>query len=51
MTRDVQETVHSMQGPITKAMAKRMEEERKGKVALFEKMFQNLTWHVLYLLP
>ncbi|KAI5674118.1 hypothetical protein M9H77_14482 [Catharanthus roseus] len=47
MTRGGQETVELMQGPITRAKAKRMEEEYKGEVALFETMLQDLAWHVL----
>ncbi|KAI5669020.1 hypothetical protein M9H77_18873 [Catharanthus roseus] len=47
MTRNVQETVELMQRPIMRAKAKRMEEEYKGEVALFEKMLQDLAWHVL----
>lgn len=35
-----------LQGLITRAIAKRTEEEHKEKLALFE-MFQNLTLHLL----
>lgn len=47
MTWDVQEIVELLQGPITRAIAKRMDKEQKGKVSLFEKIIQDLTWLVL----
>ncbi|KAI5653085.1 hypothetical protein M9H77_30272 [Catharanthus roseus] len=36
MTRDTQETVELLQSPVTRAMARRMEEEHRGKIAIFE---------------
>ncbi|KAI5681924.1 hypothetical protein M9H77_03152 [Catharanthus roseus] len=47
VTRDVQEIVELSQGPVTKAMARRMEEEHRRKIAIFEKMIQDLAWQVI----
>lgn len=46
MTRDAQEMVDLFQGLVTRAMSRRRE-EHKGMAAIFEKMLQNFTWHVL----
>lgn len=43
MTRDMEETVDLIRGPTTRVMAKKIEEEHKGNVALFGKSFQDLT--------
>ncbi|KAI5648911.1 hypothetical protein M9H77_34916 [Catharanthus roseus] len=42
MTRDVQETIELLQGRVTRAIARRIEEEHRGKIAIFEKMIQDL---------
>lgn len=42
MTRDAQEMVELLQRPVAKAMARKMEKEHKGKLALFEKIIQDL---------
>lgn len=47
ITRDAQETVAFLQGLVTRVMARKMKEEYKEKMALFEKTFQDLDWHVL----
>ncbi|KAI5648569.1 hypothetical protein M9H77_34574 [Catharanthus roseus] len=47
MTRDVQKTVELLQDPVTGVMARRMEEEHQGKIAIFEKMIQDLAWQVI----
>ncbi|KAI5672485.1 hypothetical protein M9H77_12849 [Catharanthus roseus] len=47
MIGDAQETVDLFQGLVTRAKAKRKEEEHKGMVAIFTKMIQNFTWHVV----
>lgn len=47
MTWDAQEMVDLLQGSVTRVMTRKREKEHKGKVALFEKSFQDLTWHVL----
>lgn len=47
MTRDAQETVNLLRGPVTRARAKRMEEEYKEMEELFENMLENFTWHTL----
>ncbi|KAI5652908.1 hypothetical protein M9H77_30095 [Catharanthus roseus] len=44
MTWDAQGTVQLLQGPVTRAMARRIEEEHRGKIAKFEKMIQDLAW-------
>ncbi|KAI5664512.1 hypothetical protein M9H77_23835 [Catharanthus roseus] len=46
MTRDAQEIIELLQVSITRAMAKRMEEKHRGKIAIFEKMTQDLAWQV-----
>ncbi|KAI5681644.1 hypothetical protein M9H77_02872 [Catharanthus roseus] len=47
MTQDAQETVELLQGPITRAMTRRIEEEHRGKRVVFEKMIQDLAWQVI----
>lgn len=47
ITRDSQETVDLMRGSIIRAMAKKIEEENKGMVAMFENSFYELTWYEL----
>ncbi|KAI5672338.1 hypothetical protein M9H77_12702 [Catharanthus roseus] len=47
MTRDAQETVKLLQCLVTRAMAKRMEEEHQGKIAIFKKMTQDLASQTL----
>lgn len=42
MTRDTQETVDLMTGLVTRAMAKKVEEENKGIVVMFMKSFCGL---------
>ncbi|KAI5661714.1 hypothetical protein M9H77_21037 [Catharanthus roseus] len=42
-----QGTVELLQGPVTRAMARRMEEEHQGKIIRFKKMIQALTWKVI----
>ncbi|KAI5667958.1 hypothetical protein M9H77_17811 [Catharanthus roseus] len=44
ITRKVQRTVELLQGPVTRAMARRIEEEHLGKIARFKKMIQDLAW-------
>ncbi|KAI5652316.1 hypothetical protein M9H77_29503 [Catharanthus roseus] len=45
--RDAQEIVELLQGPVTRAMARRMEEEHRGKIAIFKKMNEDLGWQVI----
>ncbi|KAI5654145.1 hypothetical protein M9H77_31332 [Catharanthus roseus] len=40
-------TVELLQGPVTRAMARRMEEEHRGKITRFKKMIQDLAWQVI----
>ncbi|KAI5657996.1 hypothetical protein M9H77_26789 [Catharanthus roseus] len=47
MTRKVQETVELLQGPVTRARARRMEEEHRGKIVKIKKMIQDLAWQVI----
>ncbi|KAI5661653.1 hypothetical protein M9H77_20976 [Catharanthus roseus] len=47
ITRDEQEIVELLQGPVTRAMPRRMEEEHRGKIAIFEKVIQDLAWQVI----
>lgn len=42
MIQDAQEMLELLQGPVAKAIAKKIEEEHKAKLALFEKTFQAL---------
>ncbi|KAI5653437.1 hypothetical protein M9H77_30624 [Catharanthus roseus] len=44
MTRDTQETVELLQGQVTRAMARRMEEEHQRKIVVFEKMIEDSAW-------
>lgn len=43
----MQETVNLIRGPVTRSMAKKIEEENNGMVALFGNNFQDLSWHAL----
>ncbi|KAI5671389.1 hypothetical protein M9H77_11753 [Catharanthus roseus] len=47
MTWKAQGIVELLQGPVTGAMARRVEEERLGKIAEFKKMIQDLSWQVI----
>ncbi|KAI5667863.1 hypothetical protein M9H77_17716 [Catharanthus roseus] len=47
MTRKVQGTVKLLQGPVTRAMARRMEEQHRGKITRFKKIIQDLAWKVI----
>ncbi|KAI5648853.1 hypothetical protein M9H77_34858 [Catharanthus roseus] len=47
MTRKAQPTVELLQGPVTRAMARRMEEEHQGKIAGFKKMIRDVAWQVI----
>ncbi|KAI5662713.1 hypothetical protein M9H77_22036 [Catharanthus roseus] len=40
MTWDAQEIVELLQGPVTRGMARRMEEKHQGKITIFEKMIK-----------
>ncbi|KAI5681475.1 hypothetical protein M9H77_02703 [Catharanthus roseus] len=39
--------VELLQSSVTRAMARRMEEEHRGKIAGFKKMIQDLAWQVI----
>ncbi|KAI5671470.1 hypothetical protein M9H77_11834 [Catharanthus roseus] len=47
MTQDAQGTVELLQVPVTRAMARRMEEKHRRKIAIFEKMIQDLAWKMI----
>ncbi|KAI5653741.1 hypothetical protein M9H77_30928 [Catharanthus roseus] len=40
-------TVKLFQGPVTRVMARRMEEEHQGKIAIFKEIIQDLGWQVI----
>ncbi|KAI5681341.1 hypothetical protein M9H77_02568 [Catharanthus roseus] len=44
MTRDAQGTVEPLQGPVTRVITSRMEEEHQEKIAIFKGIIQDLTW-------
>ncbi|KAI5666587.1 hypothetical protein M9H77_16440 [Catharanthus roseus] len=41
-----QETIELLQGSVTRAMARKREEEYQEKIAIFEKMIRDLAWQV-----
>ncbi|KAI5667899.1 hypothetical protein M9H77_17752 [Catharanthus roseus] len=47
MSQKAQGTLELLQGQVTRAMARRIEEEHRGKIAGFKKMIQDLAWQIL----
>ncbi|KAI5667744.1 hypothetical protein M9H77_17597 [Catharanthus roseus] len=47
MPQDVEGTIELLQGLVTRAMARRMEKEHRGKIAIFKKIIQDLAWKVI----
>ncbi|KAI5653396.1 hypothetical protein M9H77_30583 [Catharanthus roseus] len=47
MTLDVQGTVELLQRLVIRAMARRIEGEYQGKIAIFKEMIQDFSWQVI----